>query len=237
MEIVSPQSSQSASDVKQVLVDLRSISKQFDDGGQPHVVLNDVDLRLNRGDCVALTGSSGCGKSTLLNLIAGFEQLDQGELWLAGSNTQAWKDEQWSDFRRHQLGVIFQQFNLLTPLNVHRNISFSLQLNGQDWNPWCDHLVEKLELTALLYRHVANLSGGQQQRVAIARALAHKPALLLADEPTGNLDHQTGLEVMSLITELAKQSQSAVLLVTHSAECAKFMNAQYHLDSGSLHAR
>lgn len=216
------------------VVTLKQASKSFVDGKDTHNVLEGVDFALATGASVALTGASGSGKSTLLNLIAGFEPLSSGELWLDGENTSAWKDPQWSRFRHQKLGVIFQQFNLLTPLNVKQNIAFPLHLNQQKWGEWCDYLVEALGISELLDRHVSALSGGQQQRVAIARALAHKPKLLLADEPTGNLDHKAGLEVMRLLNEITTQGNTAVLLVTHSPECASFMQTQLVLDDGEL---
>ncbi|WP_215405098.1 ABC transporter ATP-binding protein [Vibrio gigantis] len=216
------------------IVTLKQASKSFVDGKDTHSVLDSVDFTLATGASVALTGASGSGKSTLLNLIAGFEPLSGGELWLDGDNMSVWKDPQWSRFRHQKLGVIFQQFNLLTPLNVKQNIAFPLHLNQQKWGDWCDYLVEKLGISDLLNRHVSALSGGQQQRVAIARALAHKPKLLLADEPTGNLDNKAGLEVMKLLSEITTQGNTAVLLVTHSLECADFMQRQLVLDNGNL---
>ncbi|MCS0307124.1 ABC transporter ATP-binding protein [Vibrio diabolicus] len=216
------------------LVTLKHASKSFVDGKESHRVLEGVDFTLNSGSSVALTGASGSGKSTLLNVIAGFEPLSEGELWLDGDNTAAWKDPQWSQFRHQKLGVIFQKFNLLTPLNVKKNIAFPLNLNQQKWNDWCDYLVETLGISQLLDRHISALSGGQQQRVAIARALAHKPKLLLADEPTGNLDQKAGLEVMKLLNEITTQGNTAVLLVTHSPECAEFMQTQLRLKDGRL---
>ncbi|MFM2583574.1 ABC transporter ATP-binding protein [Vibrio campbellii] len=216
------------------LVTLKHASKSFVDGKETHRVLEGIDFTLNTGASVALTGASGSGKSTLLNIIAGFEPLSDGELWLDGDNTSAWKDPQWSRFRHQKLGVIFQQFNLLTPLNVKQNIAFPLHLNQQKWDNWCDYLVETLGISQLLDRHVSALSGGQQQRVAIARALAHKPKLLLADEPTGNLDQKAGLEVMKLLNEITSQGNTAVLLVTHSPECAEFMQTPLRLKDGRL---
>ncbi|MDH5929956.1 ABC transporter ATP-binding protein [Vibrio splendidus] len=216
------------------IVTLTHARKSFVDGKDTHSVLDNVDFALATGASVALTGASGSGKSTLLNVIAGFEPLSGGELWLDGENTSNWKDPQWSRFRHQKLGVIFQQFNLLTPLNVKQNIAFPLHLNQQKWGDWCDYLVEALGISELLDRHVSALSGGQQQRVAIARALAHKPKLLLADEPTGNLDHKAGLEVMKLLSEITTQGNTALLLVTHSPECASFMQTQLVLDDGCL---
>ncbi|CAE6936960.1 ABC-type antimicrobial peptide transport system [Vibrio sp. B1REV9] len=216
------------------LVTLQSASKSFVDGKETHRVLDNIDFTLSSGASVALTGASGSGKSTLLNIIAGFEPLTSGELWLDGDCAKRWKDPQWSRFRHQKLGVIFQQFNLLTPLNVKQNIAFPLHLNQQRWNDWCDYLVEKMDIHTLLDRHVSSLSGGQQQRVAIARALAHKPKLLLADEPTGNLDQKAGLEVMKLLSEITTQGNTAVLLVTHSPECAQFMQTHLRLKDGRL---
>ncbi|GEM79110.1 ABC transporter ATP-binding protein [Vibrio superstes] len=217
------------------IVQLSQATKQFIDGKDRHCVLDQVDFSLHAGQSVALTGASGSGKSTLLNVIAGFESLSSGVLAINGESVEQWKDPQWSLFRHRKLGVVFQQFNLLTPLNVRQNISFPLSLNNQKWSEWCDHLVKKLEIDGLLDRHVASLSGGQQQRVAIARSLAHKPALLLADEPTGNLDQQAGLEVMRLLTEISSEGETSVVLVTHSSECADFMDTRYHLSNGQLH--
>ncbi|MGL5407493.1 MAG: ABC transporter ATP-binding protein [Shewanella sp.] len=213
---------------------LQQISKSFRDGEQRHTVLQSVDLAILKGPTVALTGPSGSGKSTLLNLIAGFEMPDSGQLSLNGQATATWQDTHWSQFRRQSLGVVFQQFNLLTPLNVQQNIAFPLQLLGKPWSPWCDYLVEKLALAPLLHRQVEALSGGQQQRVAIARALAHQPCLLLADEPTGNLDDSAGQQVMALLCELAGASHTSILMVTHSESCAAFMQKRWHLSQGHV---
>lgn len=216
------------------IVALTGVSKGFDDGDKYHQVLDDINLQLEDADTIALTGPSGCGKSTLLNIIGGFEFIDSGKLKLFGDNTSQWQDKQWSQFRRRDLGVVFQQFNLLTPLNVQDNIAFSLRLNQQSWSPWVDHLIKQLGLNDVKKRHVEALSGGQQQRVAIARALAHQPRLLLADEPTGNLDERAGFEVMQLLTELANESSTSILMVTHSNECAQFMKRRWHLEQGKI---
>ncbi|WP_394201324.1 ABC transporter ATP-binding protein [Shewanella waksmanii] len=217
------------------IVELNKLAKAFMDGDQHHQVLDDLDFTLNKADSVALTGASGCGKSTLLNLIAGFESATTGEIKLLDHSTQQWTDKDWSQFRHQQLGVVFQQFNLLTPIDVRHNIVFPLSLNGKKWNDWCDHLVNVLGLKELLSRHVQSLSGGQQQRVAIARALAHQPALLLADEPTGNLDQQASIEVMDLMTKLTTELQTTVLMVTHSEECANYMQRRCHVKQGKIH--
>lgn len=217
------------------IVTLRQISKGFNDGDQYHQVLKQLNLSILPGETVALTGPSGSGKSTLLNIIGGFEQADSGELSLLGHSTQHWHDPQWSDFRRRSLGVVFQQYNLLTPLNVADNIQFPLSLLGEPWNDWCDYLVNKLGIAELKQRAVEQLSGGQQQRVTIARALAHRPALLLADEPTGNLDAHAGEEVMQLLVKLAADAGTAILMVTHSDNAAHYMTRRWHLEQGNIH--
>lgn len=218
----------------QTIAECFQVHKSFTDGEQSHQVLNNINFTLKPRDTIALTGSSGSGKSTLLNLIAGFDVQNKGTIYLNGENTQYWRDREWSLFRRTHLKVIFQQFNLLSALNVKDNIQFPLALLNQSWSPWCDYLLEKLEIKDLKHRHIEKLSGGQQQRVAIARALAHKPLLLLADEPTGSLDGQAGLKVMELLCELAQEANSCVLLVTHAQECAQFMNRQWRLEQGVL---
>jgi putative ABC transport system ATP-binding protein len=220
------------------IVTLNNISKGFRDGESFHDVLQQVNLTLYQGQTIALTGPSGSGKSTLLNIIGGFESIDSGDMLInQGDNMRSvtkWQDKQWSQYRRQSLGVIFQQFNLLTPLNVRDNIQFSLALNQLTWGPWCDELCHQLGLTQLLERNVENLSGGQQQRVAIARALAHKPQLILADEPTGNLDQHAGIQVMQLLTELAQKANSCILMVTHSEQCAAFMEQRWHVESQKI---
>ncbi|MGL6260272.1 ABC transporter ATP-binding protein [Vibrio sp. WXL103] len=216
------------------LVQLVNLAKSFQDGKETHQVLGHINLSIAHGESIALTGASGSGKSTLLNIIGGFETPSRGDLILLGDNTHDWQHQQWSDFRARSLGVIFQQFNLLTPLNVRQNIEFPLTLQGQHWNDWCQHLVASLGIDTLLDRHVASLSGGQQQRVAIARALAHRPKILLADEPTGNLDQHASNEVMRLLIELSAQGNTAIVLVTHSRECAQYMQTQLQLSGGQI---
>ena len=217
-----------------IIAEFKHVHKHFNDGELNHQVLNNINLILHSNDTVALTGPSGSGKSTLLNLLAGFDFQSQGDIYLNGNGTQNWRDKEWSFFRRTQLGVIFQQYNLFSSLNVKANIEFPLDLLNQSWSPWCDYLVDKLQITDLKNRNVEKLSGGQQQRVAIARALVHRPALLLADEPTGSLDSEAGLKVMELLCELAQEANTCVLLVTHAEECARFMNKRWQLQQGTL---
>jgi putative ABC transport system ATP-binding protein len=216
------------------IVAMQAISKSFQDGAERHRVLDNLTLEIHPGETVALTGPSGSGKSTLLNLIAGFDSPDEGQIKLLGKAANAFSANDWDSFRRRELGMVFQQFNLLEPLNVRANIHFPLALNRKPWDDWCNTLTQRLGLTELLARPVDSLSGGQQQRVAIARALAQRPPLLLADEPTGNLDEHSGDEVMALLTSLARQSNTAILMVTHSERCAAFMQRRWHLCAGQI---
>ena len=192
-----------------------------------------VSTEVAKGEVVVVCGPSGSGKSTFLRCLNRLEKADSGHIIIDGIDILHPKTN--INKLRAEVGMVFQQFNLLTPLNVEDNIAFSLHLNGEAWNSWCDHLTDALGLRPLLKRHVDALSGGQQQRVAIARALAHKPALLLADEPTGNLDQTTSLEVMELICALAGEHYTSILMVTHSMECAAFMQRRWHLDLGQVH--
>ncbi|WP_372871200.1 ABC transporter ATP-binding protein [Shewanella sp.] len=219
------------------VVAMQEISKSFQDGAERHRVLDKLTLEIHPGETVALTGPSGSGKSTLLNLIAGFDHPDSGLLKLLGKPANPFSANDWDSFRRRELGMVFQQFNLLEPLDVRANIHFPLALNQRPWDEWCNTLVTRLGLTELLARPVDSLSGGQQQRVAIARALSQRPPLLLADEPTGNLDEHAGDEVMSLLTSLARESHTAILMVTHSERCAAFMQRRWHLSGGKIAER
>mgnify|MGYP000008759421 CR=1 FL=1 len=210
------------------------VTKEFRTRSGTVRALDDVSLAIKRGSISAVIGHSGAGKSTLVRLINGLETPTRGRVLVDGTDVSQLSDKAMRPLRA-DIGMIFQQFNLLTPLNVKQNIAFPLHLNQQKWNDWCDYLVETLGINQLLERHVSALSGGQQQRVAIARALAHQPKLLLADEPTGNLDQKAGIEVMKLLSEITIQGNTAVLLVTHSNDCAEFMQTRLRLENSELY--
>jgi putative ABC transport system ATP-binding protein len=219
------------------MLELESIDKSFHDGESELQVLDGVDLSLASGDSVALLGASGSGKSTLLQIAAGLEAPDRGEVRIAGRRLHTLGERDLSLLRRRRLGFVFQQFNLLPGLNVKDNILFQRRLNGMaDGGTWVEALTEGLRLGALLHRPVEVLSGGQQQRVAIARALAHRPQLVFADEPTGNLHDTLSRQVMGLFIRLVEEAESALLLVTHNREMAAFTHRQYRLFEGRLHA-
>jgi len=179
-------------------------------------------------------GDSGSGKTTLLNLIAGLEPIQAGTIKVADLSLYKASDKQLSELRKTQLGIIFQQFNLLTSLSVQDNIEFSAKLSGRFDQARGIALAEELGISALLKKYPATLSGGEMQRVAIARALNAWPKLLLADEPTGNLDENNSDHVVEQLVSLAKSNNTALLMVTHSAEVAKRMDKIYRLADGSL---
>jgi putative ABC transport system ATP-binding protein len=217
------------------MLELESIHKSYHDGESELQVLAGVDLAVPAGDSVALLGASGSGKSTLLQIAAGLEAPDRGEVRIAGRALQGLRERELSLLRRRRLGFVFQQFNLLPGLNVRDNILFQRRLNGMaDSGSWVDVLVEELRLDGLLHRPVEVLSGGQQQRVAIARALAHRPQLVFADEPTGNLHDTLSRQVMGLFIQLVDEAGSALLLVTHNREMAAFTQRQFCLFEGCL---
>ena len=215
---------------------LRSIVKSFHDGESELHVLRGVDLSLPAGESLALLGASGNGKSTLLQIAAGLEYPDSGDVQIQGRSLAEQSERELAMLRRSQLGFVFQQFNLLPGLNVLDNLLFQRRLNQQsDHDPWIEEITEVLDLTPLLKRPVEVLSSGQQQRVAIARALAHKPRLVFADEPTGNLHDSLSRQVMTLMIKLVSESNCSLLLVTHNREMASFTNRRLLLEEGHLH--
>jgi putative ABC transport system ATP-binding protein len=200
-------------------------------------VLRGVDLSLPAGESLALLGASGNGKSTLLQIAAGLEYPDSGDVQIQGRSLAEQSERELAMLRRRQLGFVFQQFNLLPGLNVSDNLLFQRRLNQQsDHDPWIDEVTDVLDLGPLLKRPVEVLSSGQQQRVAIARALAHKPRLVFADEPTGNLHDSLSRQVMTLMIKLVSESNCSLLLVTHNREMAAFTNRRLLLEEGHLHA-
>lgn len=197
-------------------------------------VLRGVDLTLGAGETLALTGESGSGKSTLLHLVAGLDHADAGQIHVAGQEVTALDDAGRARLRRDHVAVIFQQFNLIPSLDVAGNIAFQARLAGRHDPAGAARLAQALGLADHLHKYPEALSGGQQQRVAIARALAARPALILADEPTGNLDEITAAQVMEQLLALVADTGAALLMVTHSPQMAALLGRRVHLSRGQL---
>ena len=213
------------------LLHVNNVTKSFETGEGTLSVLRGVSLELSSGKSLALTGESGSGKSTLLYLIGGLDVPDEGRIEILGQDIANLNDPQRAALRRGTVGVVFQQFNLIPSLNVAANLSFHARLSGSEDKLWTEHLVHYLGLGSLLDRFPEQLSGGQQQRVAIGRTLAARPALILADEPTGNLDEATADVVMNLLLELLQESGAGLLMVTHSLRLAKRLDHQVNLQA------
>ena len=216
------------------LLRVNNVTKSFETGEGTLSVLSGVSLELSSGKSLALTGESGSGKSTLLYLIGGLDVPDQGRIQILGRDIANLDDPSRAAIRRGTVGVVFQQFNLIPSLNVAANLSFHARLSGSEDKSWTEHLVHYLGLGTLLNLFPEQLSGGQQQRVAIGRTLAARPALVLADEPTGNLDEATADVVMNLLLELVKESSAGLLMVTHSPRLAERLDQQVHLQAGLI---
>ena len=216
------------------LLRVNNVTKSFETGEGTLRVLSGVSLELISGKSLALTGESGSGKSTLLYLIGGLDVPDEGRIEILGQDIANLDDPQRAALRRGTVGVVFQQFNLIPSLNVAANLSFHARLSGSEDKLWTEHLVHYLGLGSLLDRYPEQLSGGQQQRVAIGRTLAARPALVLADEPTGNLDEATADVVMNLLLELVQESGAGLLMVTHSLRLAKRLDHQVNLQAGII---
>ena len=217
-----------------MLLELKDITKSFSGVDGDVEVLRGVSLGLDAGQTLALTGESGSGKSTILHISAGLEVPDGGSLHLEGVEINGLGEAERANLRRSEIGIVFQQFNLIPSLTVEANIGFQASLAGRRDKTFESELVEELGLSDQLKKYPESLSGGQQQRVAIARALAVRPKLLLADEPTGNLDESTASAVLTAMLDLVGRTGAALMVVTHSAALADKMDRRVRLKGGVL---
>lgn len=216
---------------------LENLSKTYLEGSQERVVLRNARATFKTGEFAAILGKSGSGKSTLLNLISGIDLADSGSIWLNGKNLTALDERQRTLYRRHHIGFIFQFFNLIPTLNVMENIILPAELSNQTPKAARQRAEELLLAVGLVDRAATfpdRLSGGEQQRVAIARALVNDPLLLLADEPTGNLDEETGRQVLTLLDKLTRQAGKNMIMVTHNQEAATYADRILILKEGKL---
>lgn len=216
---------------------VRGLAKSYHDGRTEHAVLQDIELQVARGECLALLGRSGSGKSTLLNLLAGIDRPERGEVSILGEPVSRLPEPALTLFRRRHIGFIYQFFNLIPTLTVAENLALPLELLGTEEEPRRHRVAALLRRIGLADRGKAfpdQLSGGEQQRVAIARALIHEPAVVLADEPTGNLDAQTGEQILALLTELFREQGRTLIVVTHSLAVSRIADRVLSIEEGRI---
>ncbi|MGR3468353.1 MAG: ABC transporter ATP-binding protein [Shimia sp.] len=217
-----------------MLLHATDITKTYPGEDGRFTVLDGVSLTARAGDTLAMTGESGSGKSTLLHILAGLEPPDSGVIEVDGTDIANLSDRALARVRQRTVGVIFQQFNLVPSLTVGQNLTFHARLGGAVDQRWTAEVTHQLGLDGLGARYPEQLSGGQQQRVAIGRALIARPKLLLADEPTGNLDEDSADQVMALLAALTKEAGAALIMVTHSIARAETLDRRLHLSKGKL---
>ena len=221
--------------MEKIYLRLQGVYKSYFDGSGDHHILKGADLNVEKGETVAILGSSGSGKSTLLNLIAGIDLPDQGEVLIDGKSLGQMSEKNRTFLRRRNMGFVFQSFNLIPTLNVYENLMLPLELNQISKNSGIvSKMLEALGLKGREESHPDRLSGGEQQRVAIARALMHQPSLLLADEPTGNLDAETSQETLKLINHLVHRSRTTMIMATHSQEVIEWVDRVLGIEDGKL---
>ncbi|HJW90302.1 MAG TPA: ABC transporter ATP-binding protein [Anaerolineales bacterium] len=216
---------------------LQNLSKSYQEGDRSRLVLKDASVNINPGVTIAILGKSGSGKSTLLNLISGIDLVDSGSIWIDSLELTALNERQRTLFRRHHIGFIFQFFNLIPTLTVLENVTLPLELKGEEQRiaqARAGDILREVGLIDRSHTFPEHLSGGEQQRVAIARALVHDPLLVLADEPTGNLDEETGRQVLALLDRLTRLAGKNLILVTHSREATSRADRILTLREGQL---
>ena len=216
------------------LIRLDNVRRCFREGEYARCVLDGVSAGVAAGEVVALLGRSGSGKSTLLNLIAGIDLPDSGRVVVDGRDIAAMDERTRTLFRRHRIGFIYQFFNLIPTLTVAENVALPLELTGQADSGRVRELLQQVGLADRADEDPDRLSGGEQQRVALARAMIHEPAVLLADEPTGNLDAESGEQVMQMLTRMVRERHATLVLVTHSAEVAAVADRVWRLADGHI---
>ena len=219
------------------LIEIRGLNKSFNEGDIQRYVFDELNLTIARGELVALLGSSGAGKSTLLNLISGIDLPDSGQISIGHCNITELSEAERTRFRRRNIGFVFQFFNLIPTLTVAENLFLPLELNGIQ-NPinrrQALDLLTKVGLDERLHSFPERLSGGEQQRLAVIRALVHRPLLVLADEPTGNLDIAAGIKVLTLLVDLCRQNDATVVMVTHNEDIADRSDRVLRLQDGNI---
>lgn len=217
------------------ILETKHLKKYYGEGGNLVKAVDDVNISVEKGEFVAIVGTSGSGKTSLLNLLGGLDYADSGEVIIGGQSLLNMKDEERTVFRRRNIGFIFQNYNLVSMLNVYKNVVLPIRLDGNKPDEaFISKILKLLGLTEKTKNRPNQLSGGQQQRVAIARALAAKPQIVLADEPTGNLDSKTSAEVMGLLQMTSREFNQTIIMITHNEEIAQLADRIIHLEDGKV---
>ena len=217
------------------ILETKALRKHYGSGETEVRALDGVDLTVEKGEFAAVVGTSGSGKSTLLHMLGGLDRPTSGSVTVDGKDIFSLKDEALTIFRRRKVGFVFQNYNLVPVLSVYENIVLPIQLDGQKPDAaYVDQIIETLGLEKKLRNLPNNLSGGQQQRVAIARALAAKPAIVLADEPTGNLDSRTSQDVMALLKITSQKFAQTIVMITHNEEIAQMADRIIRIEDGKI---
>ena len=220
------------------ILETRGLRKVYGSGDTEVRALDGVDLAVEKSEFAAVVGTSGSGKSTLLHMLGGLDRPTSGTVTVDGRELSSLKDEALTIFRRRKIGFVFQNYNLVPVLNVYENIVLPIQLDGgQPDKAYMNQIIDTLGLESKLQNLPNNLSGGQQQRVAIARALAAKPAIILADEPTGNLDSRTSQDVMSLLKVTSQRFAQTIVMITHNEEIAQMADRIIRIEDGRIVTR
>ncbi|MBN2795654.1 MAG: ABC transporter ATP-binding protein [Clostridia bacterium] len=218
-----------------MILETRQLKKYYGKKNNEVKALNGVDLSINKGEFVAIVGTSGSGKSTLLHLIGGLDDVTSGKVYVNDVDLTTLTPDETTIFRRRQIGFVFQNYNLIPILNVKENITLPIELDNKPVDAsYVDNLLETLGIKNKANKLPHELSGGQQQRVAIARALATKPSILLADEPTGNLDSKTSMEVLGLLKLSCKKYNQTIVMITHNEEIAQLADRMIRLEDGLI---
>lgn len=217
------------------ILQTKHLKKYYGSGDTTVKALDDVNLSVADGEFAAIVGTSGSGKSTLLHMLGGLDRPTEGSVWVEGKDIFSLKDDELTIFRRRKIGFIFQNYNLVPVLNVYENIVLPIELDGNKVDTkHIDHIIETLGLSQKVDSLPGQLSGGQQQRVAIARALASKPAIILADEPTGNLDSKTSLDVLGLLKITSETFKQTIVMITHNEEIAQMADRIIRIEDGRI---
>ncbi len=217
-------------------IELKGVEKWYLEAGKKHRVLDQLNLDIHTGEIVILLGKSGSGKTTLLNLLSGIDLPSSGDIIINNTNLTTLTENDRTRLRRYNMGFVFQFFNLIPTLSVEDNLKLPLELTGKKDTQKIDHLLQEVGLLDRKHSFPDKLSGGEQQRVAICRALVHDPEIILADEPTGNLDYETGQTIIDLLDRLVRQEGKTMIMVTHSQDLFGLADRVYHVKQGRLEA-